>query len=332
MYVPLYIKTNYSLLSSVIRIDNLIERAKQNHFSSLAITDNNMYGTMEFYQKCKAAGIHPIIGLELELENDIILLYAKNYQGYQTLIKLSTIQSERKVLMEDIENHHDEVIAIVPFDSHNSFDKVQKVVKESDCFLGYKDKQQEVEARKKTSQLVYLNKTLYLDPEENEYLKYLYMIRDGKTIADFMDYDLLNHELRFEEVYEYSTNQGLFQTEQIAKACNLEFPKSELLLPIFETGKDLTSDQYLANLAKVGLITDASLKNFFKYAVVIIFVIAAIITPPDVLSQVFLAIPLIGLYGLSIIIARFVNPAPKDIDDDTPNTNQSNISPSAQNT
>ncbi len=253
MYVPLYIKTNYSLLSSVIKIDTLIERAKQNHFSSLAITDNNMFGTMEFYQKCKAAGIHAIIGLEIELENDIILLYAKNYSGYQTLIKLSTIQSERKVSFDDIENLHEEVIAIVPFDSHNSFDQIQKIIKEEDCFLGYKDKQQEIEARKKTSQVVYLNKTLYLDPEENEYLKYLYMIRDGKTIAEFLDYDLLNHELRLEEVYEYSTNQGLFQTEKIASSCDLEFPQAELLLPIFETGKEMTSDEYLANLAKVGL-------------------------------------------------------------------------------
>ena len=65
-------------------------------------------------------------------------------------------------------------------------------------------------------------------------------------------------------------------------------------------------------LAKVGMITDKSLKNFFKYAVVIIFIIAAIITPPDVLSQIFLAIPLVGLYGFSILIARFVNPAPKE--------------------
>ncbi|MGX3098374.1 twin-arginine translocase subunit TatC [Helicobacter sp. 23-1046] len=64
-------------------------------------------------------------------------------------------------------------------------------------------------------------------------------------------------------------------------------------------------------LGKVGLITDESLKNFFKYAVVIIFVIAAIITPPDVLSQIFMAIPLIGLYGLSIVIVKFTNPAPK---------------------
>lgn len=68
-------------------------------------------------------------------------------------------------------------------------------------------------------------------------------------------------------------------------------------------------------LALVGMITDASMKSFFKYAVVIIFVIAAIITPPDVLSQIFLAIPLIGLYGISILIAKFVNPASLDEQD-----------------
>lgn len=65
-------------------------------------------------------------------------------------------------------------------------------------------------------------------------------------------------------------------------------------------------------LGKVGIITDATLKGFFKYAIVIIFVIAAVITPPDVLSQFFMAIPLVGLYGLSILILSFVNPAPKE--------------------
>ncbi|TSA80876.1 twin-arginine translocase subunit TatC [Helicobacter mehlei] len=64
-------------------------------------------------------------------------------------------------------------------------------------------------------------------------------------------------------------------------------------------------------LAKVGLITDESLKNYFKYAIVVIFIIAAIITPPDVMSQVLMALPLIGLYGLSILIAKWVNPASK---------------------
>lgn len=57
-------------------------------------------------------------------------------------------------------------------------------------------------------------------------------------------------------------------------------------------------------LAKLGLVDDNSLKKFFKYAVVIIFIFSAIMTPPDVLSQFLMAFPLIGLYGLSIIIAK----------------------------
>ncbi len=69
-------------------------------------------------------------------------------------------------------------------------------------------------------------------------------------------------------------------------------------------------------LAKVGLITDASLKAYFKYAIVVIFIVAAIITPPDVVSQIFMALPLVGLYGLSILIAKMVNPAPKDNEND----------------
>ena len=64
-------------------------------------------------------------------------------------------------------------------------------------------------------------------------------------------------------------------------------------------------------LAKVGLITDETLRSFFKYAVVIIFIIAAIITPPDPFSQLLMAIPLVILYGFAILIARFVNPAIK---------------------
>lgn len=61
-------------------------------------------------------------------------------------------------------------------------------------------------------------------------------------------------------------------------------------------------------LALLGLVTDQTLKDFFKYAVIIIFVLAALLTPPDVLTQLLMAIPLILLYGLSILIVRVVNP------------------------
>ena len=68
-------------------------------------------------------------------------------------------------------------------------------------------------------------------------------------------------------------------------------------------------------LAKLGLVTDDTMKNFFKYAIIIIFIIAAILTPPDVLSQLLMAGPLVILYGVSIIIARIINPA-KPIEED----------------
>jgi len=62
-------------------------------------------------------------------------------------------------------------------------------------------------------------------------------------------------------------------------------------------------------LALLGLVDDRQMRDFFKYAVVIIFIVAALLTPPDVLTQLLMAIPLVMLYGISILIVRAVNPA-----------------------
>jgi len=69
-------------------------------------------------------------------------------------------------------------------------------------------------------------------------------------------------------------------------------------------------------LALLGLVTDKTLKDFFRYAVLIIFVLAALLTPPDVLTQLLMAGPLILLYGVSIIIVKFVNPHIEDEDEE----------------
>ncbi|MDF1875224.1 twin-arginine translocase subunit TatC [Sulfurimonas sp. SAG-AH-194-I05] len=68
-------------------------------------------------------------------------------------------------------------------------------------------------------------------------------------------------------------------------------------------------------LALLGLVNDKQMIAFFKYAVVIIFIVAALLTPPDVLTQLLMAGPLIILYGFSILIVRVVNPA-EDEDED----------------
>ncbi len=69
-------------------------------------------------------------------------------------------------------------------------------------------------------------------------------------------------------------------------------------------------------LALLGLVDDNTLKSFFKYAIILIFVLAALLTPPDVVTQLLMAIPLIVLYGVSIIIAKIVNPYKPPEDDE----------------
>jgi sec-independent protein translocase protein TatC len=61
-------------------------------------------------------------------------------------------------------------------------------------------------------------------------------------------------------------------------------------------------------LAKMGLITERSLMDFFKYAIVIIFIFASLLTPPDIVTQFLMAIPLVLLYGVSIVIVKIINP------------------------
>ena len=74
-------------------------------------------------------------------------------------------------------------------------------------------------------------------------------------------------------------------------------------------------------LGLLGLITDRTLKDFFKYAIVLIFILAAILTPPDVLTQMLMALPLIVLYGVSILIVKAVNPETPE-SDETPKTSE----------
>ena len=69
-------------------------------------------------------------------------------------------------------------------------------------------------------------------------------------------------------------------------------------------------------LALLGLVDDRQMTAFFKYAIVLIFIVAALLTPPDVLTQLLMAGPLIVLYGFSILIVRMVNPAPKEEEED----------------
>ena len=247
MYIPLYNKSYYSLLSSMLSIDNIIDYAKNNNLTSISITDNNMFGTMEFIKKCEKENIKPVIGLIIELEDLQIVLYAKNYDGYKYLIKLSTIQSGKRVLLEELTKTNN-IICVIPYKYMNRYNEISNIY--SDTYIGYTNKKEEKESLLITKNIVFYRENLYIEKNDSNNLSYLYRIRDSKTITDEIDYDIENHELNIINIDELSNNTGIINTNIIADNCNIEFPKSKLLLPIYECDDP---KKYLFELCKKGL-------------------------------------------------------------------------------
>jgi sec-independent protein translocase protein TatC len=71
-------------------------------------------------------------------------------------------------------------------------------------------------------------------------------------------------------------------------------------------------------LAKMGIVSVAGLRAKRKYAILIAFVVAAILTPPDVISQIMLAVPVILLYEVSILCAVVIEKRREDPPDEEP--------------
>src|SRR5260221_8422240 len=104
-FAHLHVHTEYSLLDGFSRTKKLVQQAKALGMQHLAITDHGaMYGAIEFYKACKAAGINPVIGIEAYLTEDMLdhskrfsdeyhhlLLLAKNNTGYYKILKFTTI-------------------------------------------------------------------------------------------------------------------------------------------------------------------------------------------------------------------------------------------------
>ena len=75
---------------------------------------------------------------------------------------------------------------------------------------------------------------------------------------------------------------------------------------IFAFGLAFQLPVILLLLVKFGVLTISQLISFRKYAIVLSFVFAAIVTPPDPFSQISLALPIIILYEISILVSKFM--------------------------
>src|SRR5699024_5138530 len=96
-FTHLQVRSGYSLMESTITIDQLVKKASDLQFQSLALTDEHvLYGAIKFYRMCLTYGIKPIIGMIITVINgnqreESCILLAKNNTGYKNLMRLSTL-------------------------------------------------------------------------------------------------------------------------------------------------------------------------------------------------------------------------------------------------
>ena len=240
MFVPLNIKTDSYLQSSMISIKSLIDFAVEKKLQALTITDNNMYGVITFYKACINNNIKPIVGLEIKIDGLIIILYAKGYEGYLNLVKLSTLQSENKLDLLKLVSLSSDLLCIIPYESMNLYDKLKDCF--NDIFISYKNIKERNSI--KYNNKLYMDLVCYLNPNNYKYMKYLEAIKEGLTVK-FIDTDYKNNYLKLEnEIIKDDINNNYY----IYNNCNLEIKFNNDILPKYENSLDISSYEYLKRL------------------------------------------------------------------------------------
>ena len=229
--IPLKITTEYSLLKSLIKLPDLISFLLENNIKECAICDENLNGFMDFYLKCKENNIKPIIGLNTVYESMHIYVYAKNYLGYQELLKIDYLKDNMN--LSYLENSN--LLVIIPF---KSIDIYEKLKYKDNVYIGFCNDIEKNNALLISDKIVYVDNVRCLYKKDISYLKYLKMLNDNFVYND-------------NAYYKTSSFEDIQTTYEFSKQINLEIPFDKKYIPKFNNSDN--NYEYLKKLCILGL-------------------------------------------------------------------------------
>ncbi len=236
MYSTLGIKTDYTLLNSLIKISDLVSFGVENNIKSLGILDDNLFGSIEFYDECLKNNIKPIIGLDILFEERHFYLYAKNYNGYKSLLKINTLVQEDNINYDNLIKYNEDVILVIPFNSKEYFNKFNDSF--SDIYISYENDYEKKNALVISKNIVKINICNSLE-ELDEYFKILDNIRNDNKVIKCLKIQDINNE-------DFEINKKFVQN------INIEIVKNKRHIPVYETSIN-NSYKFLCALCHKGL-------------------------------------------------------------------------------
>lgn len=279
--VNLYNRSCYTLLKSTLKIDDIIELSCHDNDGIAVLTDYEvMYGAMEFFHKCRTKNIKPIFGLEISLNiNDIVsnfVLYAKNDEGFQKLMKLSTlINSKINITLEDINDKNLFIVILgcegvfyellinndeknindyILFFKNNLYDFYIAICNNDSGFLNKKNLILKKICDTLLIKTVAISKTYYGNENDYEAYKVLSAIQQQKFIDDkslkISDKRFFRNKLLMKKEYD---ENDLLNNQYIVNNCNVEMNFEKSTLPKYQNKFNVDSFYYLEQLCLAGL-------------------------------------------------------------------------------
>lgn len=234
--VPISFKSDYSLLKSLLKIEDIIAYAKELNVDFVGILDDNPYGIIDFYDKCEKNNLRCIFGMILKIGEYKIYLYIKNYIGYLNLIKINELKNNNTLSLNEMFKYNEGLIAVLPYECYNLYNRIKGVF---EVYLGYKNDQELQNALLINKKVLFINEILCLKKEDENYLKVLYKIDDEEYISE-NNYILPMSEFDTKTIYEFK--EGI----------NLKFDFNKRYIPVYCKTKE-ESIKLLRSLAISGL-------------------------------------------------------------------------------
>lgn len=288
--INLYLQTEYSLLSSLIRINSLPKVLKELDYDCCAICDDNMHGALKFYNVCVSNNIKPILGLKVTFNYEnltsSLLLYAMNNIGYSNLLKICSIKNLNKdnFTINSLVGMTYGVLCVIPgFENEvikyyiNGSQKAQIVLNNykklfKDLYFGFdlqtNDSKNYINEFIKFSnnnniKCVALNKTAYYQDEDVNAYKILRSISLNTKNYELNEQEYKMSFLSSSEMDLLFNNykQLLENIKEIQEKCNVVIEQGSYKLPTFDIEN---SEQYLEDLCKLGLNKRLSYKKQLK--------------------------------------------------------------------
>jgi DNA polymerase-3 subunit alpha len=304
-FVHLHNHSDFSLLDGAASVERLVAKAKALKMPALALTDHgNMFGALKFYLECRKQGIKPIIGSEFYVAPGSrfhksaaeggaryhhLVLLAKDVQGYQNLLKLSTrsylegFYYKPRIDDELLQQHSRGLIALsgcmageIPrlildgqmdaardkalfytelFGRGNFYLEAQNqgIPEQKTVLAGLSEL-----SRQTGVPIVATNDIHYTDKEDAYAQDVLICVGTGKKVSEGKRLKFAYPEFYFKSRKEMSDAlpefpDALSNTVLIAETCNLEIPLPGPRLPHYRVSQGYTLESYLSELAHRGL-------------------------------------------------------------------------------